>query len=62
MTNKCENCGCNLNNGICSNCQEELYIYENQNEFLPDNLSNNFIKKVKEQKEEIKLKIAKKEI
>lgn len=54
MTNRCENCGCILNNGICSNCQEELYIYENQYEFLPNDISKDFLEKVKEQKEEAK--------
>ena len=27
---KCPDCGCYLTSGICSNCQEELFIYENQ--------------------------------
>lgn len=25
---KCEDCGCNKYNGICTNCHEEVYIQE----------------------------------
>lgn len=54
----CDDCGTRLSGGICPNCQEELHIYETQ--ILPDgpemNLSNEFIEKVKEQKEDIKKK------
>ncbi len=46
----CSDCGCRLNNGICSNCQEELYIIENQNEYC-ESLSDEFINKAREQKE-----------
>ena len=46
----CEDCGCILNNGICSNCQEELYILENQYENIEEPLSNEFINKAKEQR------------
>ncbi len=52
---KCENCGTTLQNGICPNCQEELYIYENQAEFLPDYISDNFIDKVKQQTDEVRI-------
>ncbi len=50
----CQDCGCKLNNGICSNCQEELYIIENQSEFITEPLSDEFVKKAEEQKEYIK--------
>jgi hypothetical protein len=46
----CEDCGCKLNNGICSNCQEELYIIENQYEYIDKPLSDKFINKAKEQR------------
>lgn len=46
----CEDCGTKLDGGICPNCSEELYIYENQYEYLPDSLSDDFVDKVKEQK------------
>lgn len=48
--NYCEDCGCRTNNGICSNCQEELYIIENQSEFIEEPLSKEFTDKAKEQR------------
>ncbi len=30
MNNYCEDCGCRVYGGICSNCQEELYIFNYQ--------------------------------
>ena len=49
----CVNCGCKKSGGICSNCHEELYIIENQSEYIDFPLSDEFLKKAKEQKEEI---------
>ena len=49
----CEDCGCKVYGGICSNCQEELYIVENQSEYIENPLSNEFLQKAKEQKERI---------
>lgn len=46
----CEDCGTKLSGGICPNCSEELYIYENQYEYLPEQLSDEFTDKVKEQR------------
>ena len=46
----CEDCGCRLENGICSNCQEELFIVENQSEFITQPLSAEFLQKAQEQK------------
>lgn len=45
----CENCGTRISDGCCPNCHEELFIFETQYEFLPDNLSDDFIDKVTEQ-------------
>jgi len=45
----CQDCGCTLNKGICSNCQEELYIVEFQSDCIDKPLSNEFVKKVNEQ-------------
>ena len=45
----CDDCGCRIYNQTCSNCNEELYIYENQGEFIA-RLSEEFLKKVEEQK------------
>ena len=53
----CMNCGTKLSNGICQWCQEELFIVNEQYEFLPDSLSEDFIDKVKRQKEDVKNKI-----
>jgi len=53
----CVNCGTKLSNGICQWCQEELFIVNEQYEFLPDSLSEDFIDKVKRQKEDVKNKI-----
>jgi hypothetical protein len=45
----CEDCGCRVYNGICTNCQEELWIEETQTEFLPE-LSEEWKEKVSEQR------------
>lgn len=45
---KCENCGTSLQNYICSNCEEELYIVEFQGEFLEE-MSDEFVQKAAEQ-------------
>ena len=43
----CENCGCRLSNGICSNCNEELYILEYQVPYIdePIKFSDEFLQK-----------------
>jgi hypothetical protein len=46
----CEDCGCRMYGGICSNCQEELYILENQAEYRPeDGYSDEFLEAAGEQ-------------
>ena len=47
--NYCENCGCRTNNGICSNCQEELYILMFQDEYIEYPISDEFIIKATKQ-------------
>jgi len=48
---KCDNCGTNLRNGICTNCQEEMYIYDYQmDEKDRQCASASFMKKVEEQR------------
>lgn len=47
----CEDCGNRIYGGVCSNCQEELYIVQNQTEFIEGPLSKEFIEKVEEQEE-----------
>jgi len=54
MGNYCEDCGCRTTGGICSNCQEELYIFENQHEDMETPVSDKFVEKIKEQKEYLK--------
>jgi hypothetical protein len=45
----CEDCGTKLDAGICPNCQEELYIFEQQG--LDDcPASADFMRKVAEQR------------
>jgi hypothetical protein len=56
MRRHCEECGTTTPGGICPNCQEELYIYDTQ--YLPyagmmPELSNEFMGKVREQRNEI---------
>lgn len=54
MAERCEDCGCRLSGGICSNCQEELYIVTEQAEFIDGPLSKEFLEKADEQKELLK--------
>lgn len=42
----CEDCGIRMYRGTCSNCQEELYIYEADSDF---EFSEEFMAKVVEQ-------------
>lgn len=50
----CEDCGCRTSGGVCSNCQEELYIVQNQAEHIEAPLSREFLAKVGEQEELLK--------
>ena len=52
----CKDCGIKMSSGICPNCQEELYIYTEQSESLPEQLSPEFSAKVKEQVEMLRRK------
>ena len=54
----CENCGTKLSHGICPNCQEELYIVEEQYEDLGP-LSDAFVEKVRQQRKEVQQREAK---
>lgn len=58
MTNYCEDCGCKVYSGKCTNCHEELYMldqYYEQDMELP-NENSAFMKKVSEQEKSITLK------
>jgi uncharacterized Zn finger protein (UPF0148 family) len=48
----CEDCGNKLSDGTCPNCQEELYIFENQYEDLPEKISDEFSDKINSQKKD----------
>lgn len=51
----CEDCGCKMYKGRCTNCHEELYIldqYQEQGMKLPKEDSE-FMKKVTEQQKQI---------
>ena len=54
MSKYCENCGCSLRYGICTNCLEELYIHDYQSEYISDPLSNDFLEKIGQQRKELK--------
>jgi len=49
----CSDCGTRKSGGVCPNCHEELYIFDNQIDYI-DELSEDFAEKVKSQKEKIK--------
>lgn len=50
----CENCGTKIYGGVCSNCQEELYILENQADYLEHPISEEFLTEANRQREENK--------
>jgi len=51
----CEDCGCGKSNGICTNCNEELYIMDYQYPEMEEEIdfSDEFIEKVNEQRERL---------
>lgn len=50
MSSYCHDCGERAcNRGVCSNCQEELYILENQSDVIDEPLSDEFMKTAGEQ-------------
>lgn len=55
----CEDCGCKVFSGKCTNCHEELYIeeqYIDQDMKLP-NSDSEFMKKVNKQRKEVDRKL-----
>ncbi len=54
MNDYCKDCGTKLSGNICPNCQEELYIFENQWVEEPFELSEDFQNKIKKQRKQIK--------
>ena len=51
---KCPDCGCTLQGGICSNCQEELFILDYQSDCIDFPVSDEFAQKAKEQRTYLK--------
>jgi len=55
MSRRCPDCGCRLEGGICSNCQEELFIITYQGEDMVEGSpSKEFTEKAQEQQEYIR--------
>ncbi len=50
----CADCGTKLSGGICPNCSEELFIFTEQSEFLPERISDEFVEQVKTQQKKEK--------
>ena len=50
MSSYCKDCGSVLSGGMCSNCQEELYILTYQSDYV-DEVSPEFADKAKKQAE-----------
>lgn len=53
---KCQDCGCLLRSGICTNCHEELYINDYQMPEFPCEVSNEWNETVSNQRVELKEK------
>jgi len=49
----CPDCGTKLSGGICSNCQEEAYILENQADYITEPVSEDFAEKARAQQSQI---------
>jgi hypothetical protein len=49
-------CGCRMAGGICSNCQEELYILTFQGDDMDDPVSDEFLAEAERQRAEIAAK------
>jgi hypothetical protein len=56
MPDYCPECGCFRSGGVCSNCQEELYILREQSEYISDPVSDAFAEQAEEQARELKRK------
>ena len=51
----CEDCGCKMFNGFCTNCHEEVYI-EEQYYDIGEAAPISIHEKAKEQREQVKIK------
>jgi hypothetical protein len=48
----CPDCGCRTSDGICPNCQEELYILRFQSDYV-DEVSQGFAEKARRQEKDL---------
>lgn len=53
MAKRCEDCGCKVYGGACTNCHEEIYI-EQQYHDLDMEVPNSIFEKAREQERKIK--------
>ena len=59
MKTYCENCGCKVYSGYCTNCNEENYIYEqNYSNDEPISFSEEFLEKVEQGDKEAKQRLS----
>lgn len=53
----CDDCGTKYSNGVCPNCHEEAFIIGTQSNYLPDYLSDDFVRKAEMQEVEAAAKV-----
>ncbi len=58
MKSHCEDCGTREYDGVCPNCHEELYIAETQFDSIEYPVSEEFEKKVYEQRKIVERKLS----
>jgi len=54
----CLDCGGHTSAGVCSNCQEELYILQEQSEFIDEPVSDSFADAARAQADYLKAREA----
>lgn len=54
----CEDCGTKYSNGLCPNCHEEAFITRTQSDYMPDYLSDEFVRKAEMQEAEAAAKVS----
>jgi hypothetical protein len=59
MSSYCPDCGSRaMNNDVCSNCHEELYILENQSDVIDEPMPEWFLERAAKQQREVNSKTA----
>ena len=54
--NSCPDCGCRTSGGVCSNCQEELYIFTFQYDEVKS-VSDEFAERARKQREDLRKRV-----